>query len=431
MHRFDRRAVLAGALSLGLSRRSRAQDRVGAAHSSAHDFIESIGVNTHISSEPYSSRFDTVMRHVGDLGIRHLRDELRPSNDIGRWQELFRRHGVKSNMLVSPSTNTVAEMLAYIDKLGRDKLSAIEGQNEGNADWFMAHAAARGNWSRTVNEYQRDVFLALRQRYGPSLPVVSPSVINWKPADVALLRDSAPYCDHVAIHSYPQHAEEPETTADFADLAWYLKHMRDAFKPGAPVMATETGYNNTVKPSGSGVSEKAASIYLPRMLLHNFANGVERTFLYQLLDGGDDPAEWEHHFGLVRHDDTPKPAFIAISNLIGALRDAGEAAPTASKTFRLSLRNPSKTARMLALSHPNGTMTVALWRAVRSWDVEKATDIDVTLEPLTIVSDDQLRSVRMLVPNKGLDWRSVSAEGRECTVPAGAEVALVHLTPQV
>lgn len=395
----------------------------------AADFIGSIGVNTHISSEPYASRFVTVQRLVAELGIRHLRDELRPTNDLGRWKSLFDHQGVMSHLLVSPATNTIEQMTAYINRLGRERISCIEGQNEGNADWFMAHKAARGDWARTVVACQRDVFERARQLAGTAIPIVSPSVINWKPADMALLRNAAPYCDYVAIHSYPQHAEEPETKADYAALGWYLKHMRDAFKPGAPVMATETGYNNTVKPGGSGVSERAASIYLPRMLLHNFSEGVARTFLYQLLDGGDEPGNWEHHFGLVRHDDTPKPAFTAIANLIAAVQDAPERS-SAQGPLRIALDADAPSGmHVVQLSHTDGTTTAAIWRAERSWNVEEAADIEIAEVSCSLTADRTLADARVLIPNSSRDWRHIEAHGNRVSIPVADRVVLVRMTP--
>ena len=369
-----------------------------------------------------------VQRLIADLGIRHLRDELRPKNHLGRWKSLFDRQGVMSHLLVSPATNTIAEMATYVRRLGQERISCIEGQNEGNADWFMAHKAARGDWAGTVIAYQREVFQRMRDLSGAVIPVVSPSVINWKPADMALLRDAAPYCDYVAIHSYPQHAEEPETKADYASLAWYLRHMRDAFKPGAPVMATETGYNTSVKPGGSGVSERAASIYLPRMLLNNFSEGVARTFLYQLLDGGDEPGNWEHHFGLVRHDDTPKPAFTAIANLIGALQEA-PAGSSLGRQAQITLEAPISV-RIVLLSHGDGTTTAALWRAERSWNVEKAADIEVPEVSCGLSADRPISRARMLVPNSSREWHDLDVRGASLSIPVADRVVLVRMTPR-
>lgn len=300
-------------------------------------FAASIGVNTHLSSEPYASRFPLVKRLLAESGIRNLRDELRPTNDLARWRELYEQLSVRGQLLVSPFTNTPAEMLDYIAALGPEKLTAIEGQNEGDHDWFKAQKVSKGNWSKTVVDYQREIYKAIRTRYNAAaLPVVSPTVLDWKPLDMQLLRAAAGYCDIVALHSYVQHSQEPETEEDYAALSWYLRHMRDTFKPGAPVMTTEVGYNNFQAGKG-GIPEKAASIYIVRLLLNNFAAGVKRTFLYQLLDGPN-PAEWEDNWGIVRYDGAPKPAFTAIAALIGAFAADGRPNPRIQHRVDLTLQ---------------------------------------------------------------------------------------------
>jgi hypothetical protein len=401
-------------------------------HHSAAAFVDSIGVNTHISSEPYSSRFPKVRELFRESGIRHARDELRPTNDLDRWRDLYETLGVKSHLLVSPATNTAAEMLTYLDKLGAYRVSAIEGQNEGDADWFMAHAAAKGNWSRTVVEYQREIFHALRaQNDANKLPIVSPTVINWKPLDMRLLKGAADYCDFVGLHSYVQKAQEPETNDDYASLRWYIRNMADTFKPGAPLMVTETGYNNLVKPRGAAVSETAAAIYMLRLLLHNFSAGVRRTFLYQLLDGGDEPGQWEHNYGLVRHDNTPKPVFHAIAALIKALNDhavpenqgqMGEAAP-----LGVTLRSGQSDIRMVRLQVRDGTVVLALWQPVRCWDVDRAADMTVAPRIVSIALDRAKLRASTLIPNDGGTWRDAPLSSDGIEVPVGAKVVLLRL----
>jgi hypothetical protein len=424
-----RRALLQASAALALARPASAGYKP--IYRSAAEFIGSIGVNTHISSEPYLSRFSKVRDLFRQIGIRHARDELRPTNDLDRWRDLHETLGVSSQLLVSPATNTVEEMLTYLDRLGVHRVSAIEGQNEGDADWFMAHAAAKGNWSRTVVDYQREVYRALRARYdAEELPIVSPTVINWKPRDMRLLKGAADYCDVVALHSYVQKAQEPETTDDFASLDWYIRNVSDTFKPGAPLMVTEAGYNNLVKPGGAAVSEAAASIYMLRLLLHNFSAGVRRTFLYQLLDGGDDPGEWEHHFGLVRHDDSPKPAFHAIASLIKALDEhevSGEQKPLTLPPINITLREGPSSARMVCLQKRDGDVVVALWRPVRCWDVARAADIPVSPRMLTVLPDRTALRASILVPNDGEVWRDVPVSSNGIEIAIGGKVVLLRL----
>jgi hypothetical protein len=427
MAKVSRRIFIQGAGAALLAGPARAQS---APAFSALDFAESVGVNTHLSSEPYASRFPQVCDLLKQSGIRHVRDELRPTNNLGHWRELYARFGVRSQMLVSPATNTVTQMLDYLAALGPEKISAIEGQNEGDADWFMAHKTARGNWSETVVEYQRAVYEALRKRYiTATMPVVSPTVIDWKPHDVYLLKGAAAFCDIVAIHSYLQHGEEPETDAPYAGLAWYLRQMRDPFKGGAPVMCTETGYNNIVKPGGSGVSETAAAIYIPRLLLNNFAAGLTKTFLYELIDGGSDPDDWESHWGLVRYDGTPKPVFYAISRLLEAMREKDGPATTGGVSFRSSFKESGSDGRLLQFHKSDGSVILALWRAVPCWSPGRAEDVKVPAVPLAITTGQPVKKGYIAIPNENAEWRELIAWGGTVEVPVGAMVVLVWLIP--
>ena len=384
-------------------------------------------MNTHLSSEPYAKRFGLVRDLLAAARIRYVRDELRPSNDLSRWRELFIRHKIRSHLLVSPATNTVQQMLDYVDALGAEKISAIEGQNEGDSDWFKAQEAAHGDWGVAVTAYQQEVFQALRSRHpAAALPVLSPTVLDWKPGDVEAIRGAAEFCDMVAIHSYAQHGEEPETEAPYAGLSWYLRNMRDAFKPGAPAMVTETGYNTLFHPGSASVSETAAAIYIPRLLLSNFAAGVRRTFLYELLDGGDSPAEPEQHWGLVRHDGTPKPAYRALSALLAALSDEEDASP-AAWTPTAALREAQPEVRMLQFRKTDG-LVIAIWRAVSCWEPAAARDISVAAEPLTIVLDSPVSQAAYTIPDEGSTWTEIPVSGNAITVHAGAKVVLVRLT---
>lgn len=389
-------------------------------------FTDSVGVNVHISSEPYASNFTRIHEQIAASGIRHLRDELRPSNDIDRWRLLNTTSGILFNILVSPATNSVSDMMNYLTALGPERVSAIEGQNEGDSDWFMSLPLAASGWSGVVVNYQREVYQTLRSRYSAQqLPLLSPSVINWKPADVALLRPAADFSDAVAIHSYVQRAQEPETRDDYAAVSWYLQNMRDAFKPGAPTMATETGYCNMVGPGRSGVSEAAAAIYLPRLLLNNYRQGILRTFLYEFMDGGKDPNEWEQNWGLVRNDGTPKPAYHAIRRLLSALKGA-RLSERSSKGLRASPRTASPEIQHISFQDDTGRLVLAVWRAARCWDVENATDIPVDAQPIEIAVEGDAVSASFNIPNDDDNWRDVPVTNRSLTIPMTGKVVLLR-----
>ncbi len=419
----SRRAVLGGGLAAALVGPARAAAPIR----TVEDFLDGVGVNVHLGSEPYASRFTEVTDLLVRCGIRHLRDELRPSNDRARWKHLHAAHGIRANLLVSPATNTVPEMMAYLDAVGPETVSAIEGQNEGDSDWFMAQPAARPHWAEAVVAYQRAVHRSLRARYAPdALPILSPSVLDYKPEDVALIKGAAAFCDAVAVHSYVQHGQEPETDDPYAGLGWYLAHMRDAFKPGAPAFCTEVGYCNLVRPGGGGVSEEAAGIYIPRLLMNNFAAGIPRSFLYQLMDGGTSAENSEDHWGLVRFDGSPKPAFTALARLLGALREPGGAAPP-EPPVAVALPEASADLRHVALSRPDGSVMVVLWRAVPCWDPDRAVAIAAPARPQRVVPSRPLRSVRSLAVNAAGGWTGHAATGGAFVLPVGPGLTVLWL----
>lgn len=423
----SRRQLLWGGASLALANALAAGSRAASATSySASAFIDSVGVNTHLDSEPYRLHFEKLGTLLSAAGIRHVRDEIRPTNDIARWRVLYNTHKVRAQMLISPVTNSIQQMSDYIAAVGIERISAIEGQNEGNSDWFMGRPEAGSDWSATVVAYQREAYEVLRKTYrAEQVPVVSPTVINWKTHDMRKLAAAAPYSDVVAIHSYVQQAQEPETSDPYAALSWYLDELQKPFKPGAPVMSTETGYNTSTKPGGQGVSEKAAAAYLPRLLLNSFSSGIERTFLYELMDGGTDPSEWEHHFGLLRNDATPKPTYYAIAALLGAMREI-EDGQGKGTPYSATVANAPVPVRLLHFRGGGGRTLLAIWRPVRFWDVAAGQDIDVPSLRVTVTLDRPAKAALRRLNAEG-GWSSLAAPSRALAVELDANVALVRL----
>jgi hypothetical protein len=396
----------------------------------ASEFVDSVGVCVHLASEPYKSRFAVFRELLKASGIRHLRDELLPGNDLSRWQDLQTHLNIKWNLLVSPVTNSTDQMLDYVKTLGPEHFSAVEGQNEGDTDWFIAQNVIHGNWSGAVVAYQRDIYHALRQFYSASmLPVISPTLLDWKPNDVAVIRSAASFSDIVGLHSYVQHAQEPETEEPYAALSWYVRNYRDSFKVNAPFMVTEAGYMNVIAPGKSGISEWAASIYLPRLLLYNFSFGAERTFLYEFMNGGPDARDNEQNYGLVRDDGTPKPAFHTISTLMRALDDRSlpAFARKDDRPVQLSFGNAPPDFRQQTFTLRDGRLIVALWRACRSWDVERGTDISNLPVMVSIGTGKNFTSAERLIVDDASHWQKAQMTAGFVDIPVNDRVTLLRL----
>lgn len=109
---------------------------------------------------------------------------------------------------------------------------------------------------------------------------------------------------------------------DYMTLAQNLQRYRDlselAGKNGLalPFWINEGGYH-TLNPGG----EREEAVTLVKKIAASAAQGIKAYFWYDLRDDGVNPAETEHHFGLVGNDFQPKPAYAAYRNLIAMTAD--------------------------------------------------------------------------------------------------------------
>ena len=169
------------------------------------------------------------------------------------------------------------------------------------------------------------------------LPVVGPA---FALGDRRAVGDLSQWLDYGNMHSYPGN-RNPE---------WSLEpHGGNEFGLAAiisgdkPVVATETGYHNAVQsPEGHApVSERASGIYVPRLLLDNFAQQSatradrEAQLPVRADRRGHEPHVLQHRFGLLRSDLSEKPAYKALKNLLALLEDPGPAFDLGSLDYSL------------------------------------------------------------------------------------------------
>ena len=102
----------------------------------------------------------------------------------------------------------------------------------------------------------------------------------------------------------------------------------------------------------SGVTDDVEAQYLPRAMLQSLSAGVANIYWYDFRDDGDDPTYNECRFGIVHHDLTPKPAYLAYQALTRALG--------AAKFLNALDLGPKA---YCYLFNAGDTMTAAIWRA--------------------------------------------------------------------
>jgi hypothetical protein len=343
----------------------------------ASDFVDSVGVNVHMSymDTPYRD-VAAVRDALRDLRVHHVRDGLRPDmEDQYRSLSALAAEGVAVNLILGDPQGRfgTAEQLVETLKTRLPGVAAsVEGPNEYDGSGDPA-------WPEALHAYQKHLYETVKDDPTLSqLPVLGPSLIDnsaW--SRVGDLSDALEYGN---LHPYP--GGEPLRPAD-------LERQLDLVRSGSgsdPVIVTETGYHNAVNapvpPAQPAVSEQAAAIYVPRLLLEHFRVGIERTFLYELIDEHHEPSltDQEQHFGLVRHDLSRKPAFTAVRNLLSLLEDPGPSFAPGSLEFSLKAGQP---VQQLLLQKRDGRFYLAVWRSdAAAWS--KAAKVDLEAPPAAV-----------------------------------------------
>jgi hypothetical protein len=196
-------------------------------------------------------------------------------------------------------------------------------------------------------------------------------------------------------------------------------------------MTTETGYDTAIHVTSGqpAVSEAAEAKYLPRLLLEAFGRGVRRSFIYEFADEHPEPAmhDAEQHFGLIRADGTPKPAFTAVSNMIRLLQDPGPAFAPGALGMRLS--GDVSGLRHALFAKRDGRLYLILWVNGRSYDQDAQADAVVPSQRVTLVLDRPVSGAALYRPARSAGPLRVFGRVRTLTLDVPDEPLVVELTP--
>ena len=361
---------------------------------SAFDFVNSIGVNTHLNyfDRTYGN-FQIVERELKSIGIRHVRDGVHLVNAdynkavYDRWSQLG-SIGVRFDAVLDPRSalgTLTGDKLDQVEKLAGDTIESFEGPNELDISNIP-------DWASVDREYQKDVYQSVKSMtsakpidtIGPSLAFAS------KGSSVGNISDRVDYGN---LHPYPA-GKMPASV--FPEQLVLAKEVSGDKK----IVITESGYHNALDDHSDqpAVSETAAAKYIPRLFLENFSQGIRRTYLYEFLDEAPDPGltNFQMHWGLLRSDGSEKPAFTAVKNLINELSDSAEPAHLEQMTYSLSTSNTEIC--HLLLQKSDGQFLLILWQEVSSYDGKKQQDIAVSPQPVTLMLDHSARSISTYEP---------------------------------
>jgi hypothetical protein len=352
---------------------------------SAEGLVDSIGVVVHFNYvDTAYGRQAEVLSRLRELGIRHIRDAV-PSlgEPLAAGLHAAGAKGISATLnsgdLHRDPARAVADSLTTMG----NRIDAFEGPNELDNSGDPA-------WTAQLSAYMPALARAVR-RQAPRVPVIGPSLVD--PARLNRLPRGLPGLFNE--HPYPQ-GGPPEPA-----LGTALRAL-PARDPHAGVVFTETGYHNALRSTVGQppVSEEAAAVYLPRLLLTAFGAGVQRTLVYELLDEKPDSglANPEQHFGLLRNDLSPKPAFSAIRTLIAAFRTSP--GPGRRDPFRWDLRLArSGDVRRLTFARRDGSRVIALWRPVSVWNESSRRAVEPPILPVELLLGRDAHDVMVWRPS--------------------------------
>jgi hypothetical protein len=364
------------------------------------------------------------------LGVAHVRDGVygNPAMQWRDWNEAYYRavelaaaRGIRFDVGMGrpgSETGTLDELLDVVEGRLRNAVEALEAPNE--FDYFVGGPT----WTTRLSAYVRSLYRKVKAR--PSLrrlPVVGPSLVGARAPEQ--LGDHRSWLDLGNIHPYTGGAS-PTPDALSAEI--------DRMRPvsgSKPVWATEAGFHNALNATSGQppVSEAAGAVYVLRTFLENFKGGIARTYAYELADEKPEPAlrDPEHHFGLLRSDFSPKPAFTALKNLL-TIVGTDTRAPSL-RPLRVTFSATVPDLRRLVLRKADGSYLVALWRLASVWDRDRRRPLAVDPLPVTVDLPDAARVTRA-DPIASADERAVRRTGTRVVLDLAGSPIVLHVTPK-
>jgi hypothetical protein len=391
--------------------------RASARTRSADAFVQSLGVNTHLAYRGTAyARFSIVLARLRELGIRHVRDGLSPHARAGELDELkaLAKAGIRLTLIAGdPAAGDVRDVLAKAQTVAPD-LDGLEGPNE----WDLFGGP---NWAPELRRYQTELYQAVKS--DPALrrvPVLAPSLVHGHWSRLGNIQKS------VDLGNSHQYARGGLPDCQFA------AQLRDArINSGSrPIWVTETGYQTDPSATNGqpGVAEGVAAGLILRTYLDFFQAGIQRTFIYELADEKPDPhnVTQERHFGLLHYDLTPKPAFLAVRNLISILQDPrGRFAPA---PYPVHVAGDVSNVREMTLAKHDGTVDIVVWREAAVWDPITLTPVDPGIQAVTVVLPSRTRLARVFVPTISASAEDAYANVRSVRLELGGDPVIVSVS---
>lgn len=357
----------------------------------AVDFLDGIGVDTHI---PYTDggyvNLSNVQSDLNYLGVREVRDSVsngeNGSAPLSSYIQLAKQ-GEKFTFFVGGGGATAASvkstlaLIGQINKAVPGSVVAVEGPNEINnfASSFNGVDGLQG----TVNLQK---FLYQSVKSDPSLSGVAVDYFTGYASGSIATGPSpattAGLADFDTQHPYPTYGSAPATSVDPTNALPNEPGTKGKF------VYTETGYTTNLDDT-RGVDPTVQAKYTLDLVMDAAKDGASHTDLYQLLDAyrpgspqGDDG------FGLFDPNNNPKLAAIGLHDLAALLADKGATAATFTPTpLAYGVTGLPASGNSLEIAKSNGTTDIAVWAEPQIWNASTKSEVAAPTETATVSLD--------------------------------------------
>jgi hypothetical protein len=168
---------------------------------------------------------------------------------------------------------------------------------------------------------------------------------------------------------------------------------------------------------------------MPRLLMEYFRAGVEKTFIYELVNDNVDPtnSNAENNLGLLNTDFTYKPAGTSVKNLISLLKDPGT--PVAPSSLDYTITGGNSDLHTVLLHKRDGTFWLALWQDVSVYDKDLNVDLVNPDVPVTINFANEFLSAATYLPDNSTLPTGLYGRSAQLNLNVPDQVMLVQITP--
>jgi hypothetical protein len=386
------------------------------APASASAFVNSVGVNVHMSyfSTSYND-WQQVLAKLVELGVHHVRDAACPGCTTQRQRLLALAAsgiGVDFMMQQPGSSDSLQDLVNMVAGPMRPAVDAVEGPNEYDR-------SGDANWVTDLRDYQQELYGLVRSNPAlEGIPVIGPSLTSG--SAFTALGDLSGALDWGNVHPYSG-GQTPTSTLAYNALVEKLVAQ------SKPIIATEAGYHNALNATSGQppVSEDAAADYVPRLFLDMFQAGVPRTYLYELLDERADPTQTspENEFGLLSSDFSEKPAFRTLAALMHLTAPEGS---THLSPIHLAVSGPTDLRQLLLQTGPT-SYALVLWRDVKVWNQTARTPIPVTAVNADVRIGPEIGHTVLTYLDDSQGPRSLTGTDFEVALSGGAAVLALSI----